>query len=140
MGERVLEQLTSVPGQVRFVNELAELTGLTTRQVQQAIANMRATNSTLRQHIQILTRGSSWRYVDDAGGQLVEPTKDEDESDGGGVVPDVDDDNDDGAPSSRRSDLELHAVGWLDDGALLVSDSNGELWTARRIQLNGGEA
>lgn len=131
----MLEQLTSVPGQVRFVNELAELTGLTTRQVQQAIANMRGTNPTLREHIQILTRGSSWRYVDDPGGQPIEPTDGGDEDDDD-VVPDVDD----GAPSSRGSDLRLHAVGWLDDGALLISDSNGELWTARRIQLNGGEA
>lgn len=74
---QVLPCLTSRPGEIVYVREIAADTGLDARQVAVAISNARRNHESLEREIEVIIAANAWRYRPPAAanGHVASPTR-----------------------------------------------------------------
>lgn len=64
---RALEYLTRRPGEVVFIDDIADTTGFTQKQIVNALGYLRAKRDTLGQEIKVIVAGKAWQYLPNQG-------------------------------------------------------------------------
>lgn len=134
----VLRTLTDRPGQLVYVDDIVNATGLTSRQVQGAINAARAASDTLATEIEVIIRGNAWRWRPRPTALATPPPSSTPEKPVKAPR----------ATTERRSavhastttvattsdDVNLETLYVTADGVLILRNAVGDLFEARRIR------
>jgi len=145
IGVRCLRYLTDRPGEVVYVEQLAEQLGVTTRQVSQAMYNMLVRNQKLADEVEVVVRAQAWRYrpnrgytrpsterVDAPVDASIEPST---STTSAGSHPRTRARSTGARSSSSTTSRYFEEVRKLPNDELLLVDENGKLYRAKELEL-----
>jgi len=137
---RALRYMTQRPGQVVFVDEIAEGTGFTQKQIVSALGYLRAKNDVMRVEIKVIVAGKSWQYLPTMQPQVATPEREQPHVSAPPPSTEPAASTTPAKPRQRAAravtngNAELfEEVGRMADDGIIIKDSRGVMYVARKL-------